>query len=263
VAPRLGGRIGQGGSAEVFAWDAGRVLKLFRPEYEYAVEREAECAGAVNRAGVACPAVHGVVEVDGRRGIVFERVDGPTLLDQLVRGERAAPELGRVLAAVHLAMHEVEVAGLPDLAAAVAAQGLAFPSGPIVFHGDFHPGNVIVGADGPSTIDWVNAHLAPRTADVTRTVMAVRYQALRGDQPEAALERERTARARILDAYLTAFVAAQPSMVDDLAFWLTQAAASLLRTEPQSADAGDLRALAGGRHREVEEPALRRLLPPA
>jgi hypothetical protein len=57
MAPRLGGRIGQGGSAEVFAWDAGRVLKLFRPEYAYAVEREAECAGAVNRAGVACPAV--------------------------------------------------------------------------------------------------------------------------------------------------------------------------------------------------------------
>jgi aminoglycoside phosphotransferase (APT) family kinase protein len=263
VVPRLGGRIGQGGSAEVFAWGEGRVLKLFRPEYEYAVEREAECAGAVSRAGVACPAVHGVVEVDGRRGIVFERVDGPTLLDQLVRGERAAPEVGRVLAAVHLAMHEFRVPALPDLAAAVGERGLALPSGSIVFHGDFHPGNVVVGPDGPRTIDWMNAHLAPRTADVARTVMAVRYQALRGDQPEAALGRERTVRTRILDAYLTAFVGAQPATVDDLAFWLTQAAGSLLQAEPESADAGDLRALAGGRPGEVEEPVLRRLLPAA
>jgi hypothetical protein len=55
-------------------------------------------------------------------------------------------------------------------------------------------------------------------------------------------------------------VDAHPTIVDDLAFWLTQAAASLLRAEPESADAGDLRALAGGRHGEVEEPALRRLL---
>ena len=35
-----------------------------------------------------------------------------------------------------------------------------------------------------------------RAADVARTVMAVRYQALRADQDEVALRRERAARAR-------------------------------------------------------------------
>ncbi len=157
----LGERLGGGGSSEVFAWGEGRVVKLFLAAYDYAVERELDCASAVHRAGVASPAVHGLAEVDGRRGIVFERVDGPTLLDQLTRGERSPAEVGRVLAGVHLALHAATVPGLPDLAAVLRARGVTVPAGDIVFHGDFHPGNVIAGADGPRTIDWVNAHLAP------------------------------------------------------------------------------------------------------
>jgi hypothetical protein len=82
--------------------------------------------------------VHDVIEVDGRRGIVYARVDGPTLLDQLLRAERSPRDVGRTLAAVHLAMHAVAVPGLADLAAVIR----------------------------------VNAHLAPRAADVARTVSA-------------------------------------------------------------------------------------------
>jgi hypothetical protein len=77
VVAALGERLGGGGSSEVYAWDEGRVVKLFLPAYEHAVGREHEVAGAVHRAGVASPEVHGVVEVDGRRGIVFASTARP------------------------------------------------------------------------------------------------------------------------------------------------------------------------------------------
>jgi aminoglycoside phosphotransferase (APT) family kinase protein len=253
--PPLGERVGRGAMSEVFAWDEGRVVKLFLAAYDHAVERELDCAQAVHRAGVASPAVHGIVEVDGRRGIVYDRVDGPTLLDQLLRSERSPAEVGRVLAAVHLAMHEVAVPDLVDLATVIRA-----PAGEIVFHGDFHPGNVIAGPAGEVTIDWVNAHLAPRAADVARTVMAVRYQALRPDQPAEALPRERAVRARILDSYLAPYLAAEPIAADELASWLARAASAQHRSEPGSADAADLQALMNRRHHDLVEPMLARLL---
>jgi len=253
--PPLGERVGSGAMSEVFAWDEGRVVKLFRPAYDYAVEREHDCADAVHQAGVASPAVHGIVEVDGRRGIVYDRVEGPTLLDQLLRSERSPAEVGRVLAAVHLTLHAVAVPNLPDLATVIRA-----PAGEIVFHGDFHPGNVIAGPAGEMTIDWVNAHLAPRAADVARTAMAVRYQGLRPDQPAGALRRERTVRARILDSYLAAYLAAEPIVTEELASWLARAASSQHRSEPGSADAADLEALVSRNHHDLIEPVLERLL---
>ena len=253
--PPLGERVGSGAMSEVFAWDEGRVVKLFRPAYDYAVEREHDCADAVHQAGVASPAVHGIVEVDGRRGIVYDRVEGPTLLDQLLRSEHSPAEVGRVLAAVHLTLHAVAVPNLPDLATMIRA-----PAGEIVFHGDFHPGNVIAGPAGEMTIDWVNAHLAPRAADVARTVMAVRYQGLRPDQPAGALRRERTVRARILDSYLAAYLAAEPIVTEELASWLARAASSQHRSEPGSADAADLEALVSRNHHDLIEPVLERLL---
>ena len=45
-------RLGGGGSSEVFAWDEGRVVKLFLTAYEHAVEREHDVARAVHGAGV-------------------------------------------------------------------------------------------------------------------------------------------------------------------------------------------------------------------
>jgi aminoglycoside phosphotransferase (APT) family kinase protein len=151
-------------------------------------------------------------------------------------------------------MHGVAVAGLADLQTVLQAQGKDAPAGSILFHGDFHPGNVIVTADRHCTIDWVNAHVAARAADVARTVMAVRYQALRAEQDAAALDRERATRARILDAYLARYTEA--AALSQFALWCTYAAGALLRGEPSSADAPDLQALVDRRYADVAEPAL-------
>lgn len=252
----LGAKVGEGGSSEVFEWGDGQVIKLFRPEYAHALEREVTSARAVNRAGIASPRVHGVVDVDGRRGIVFDRVDGSTLLAQLLQGERTSGEVGRLLAEIHLAVHAVDVPSLPDLTDVVRASGFEFPRGRAVFHGDFHPGNVLMAGEAPLTIDWANAHLAPVAADVARTVMAVRYQALRAEQPGNELDRERAARRRILGAYLRTYAEATPEVAPQLPFWLTQSARALLRQEDDTADVADLQALAAGRAADVGDETL-------
>src|SRR6478752_2749091 len=73
--------IGRGFTADVYAWGDGRVLKLFHPGAPDRPEREYRVTRAVHAAGLPAPAVYELVEVDGRAGIVFERVDGPSLFE--------------------------------------------------------------------------------------------------------------------------------------------------------------------------------------
>ena len=76
--------LARGRTAEVFVWKDGQVLKLFLEKYPAEqVAYEARVTGAIYKAGLPAPAVGGVVEVDGRRGIIFERVDGPSMLQVL------------------------------------------------------------------------------------------------------------------------------------------------------------------------------------
>lgn len=78
--------VGEGRVAEVLEWDASTVLRLTRaPGEREHTERAADAQRAAAAAGVPCPAVHDVIEVDGRWGIVMDRVAGPDQLDAIVR----------------------------------------------------------------------------------------------------------------------------------------------------------------------------------
>src|SRR5437016_14551537 len=76
--------IGTGFTAEVFAAGEGRVLKLFLPWVErVTAEREFVRSQAVHAAGSPSPATYELVQIGNRYGIVFERVQG----DSMVRSE--------------------------------------------------------------------------------------------------------------------------------------------------------------------------------
>lgn len=69
----------------------------------------------------------------------------------------------------------VESLGLPELSAALAraetVAPLAVGSERVVCHGDFHPLNVMVDGDAATVLDWTDATLGPREADVSRTLL--------------------------------------------------------------------------------------------
>jgi aminoglycoside phosphotransferase (APT) family kinase protein len=78
---------------------------------------------------------------------------------------------------------------------------------PVVCHGDFHPLNVVVDAEKASVIDWTDAGLGPREADVARTCLifhiaaiaagsAVERVALKVGGPRLARRYRRTYEAR-------------------------------------------------------------------
>jgi Ser/Thr protein kinase RdoA (MazF antagonist) len=175
----------------VYAYGDAAVVKLYRPGFG-GHRAEAATLRALDGNGVA-PKLLGVVERDGRTGVVVERVPGPDMLTLLQRRPWRVVAVARSLAQTHLAVHRVQApTELADLRAVLAdrigAAGLpqhlrdfamrvldGLPDGDRLCHGDYHPGNLLL-ADGQTVvIDWGSATRGVPEADHARTLLLLRW----------------------------------------------------------------------------------------
>src|ERR1041384_192014 len=111
----LGPLLGAGKEAEVYAYRPGWVVKLTRWRRDHApARREDAILRALAPTGLA-PAPGGVVEVDGRWGVVMEQVPAPVLADRL-GAQDGASEVLDVMLELHRRMHaHAAPSGLPPL----------------------------------------------------------------------------------------------------------------------------------------------------
>lgn len=191
--------IAAGRTAEVFRYGDDRVVKLFRRGVAASkAELEASCATAAVLAGAPGPAVHGVVAIEGRHGIVFDRVDGDSLLDEIALDPMRVGSWARQFADLHHSVLSTTPSGLPsaldvmadrieraDITAQQRAVALgvlkAAPGGDSLLHGDFRPGNVILATTGAKLIDWADACTGPPSADIARTIWLISAGSPAGD----------------------------------------------------------------------------------
>lgn len=180
--------IAQGRTAEIFPWENGQVLKLYRDWCPSDwVDYEAGIARAVYKAGIPSPAVGEIVAWKGRRGLVYERLDGISMLEDMNARPWTLLKHARSLAELQLKIHQQSIAGLPlykdrleyDIRSAthlpdeLRTKALvllkSLPDGKSVCHGDYHPGNVLITPRGPIVIDWMTASTGSRWTDAART----------------------------------------------------------------------------------------------
>ena len=187
----IGLKLAEGREAEVYTWDgdAAVVLKLYRPGYSGHV---AESAALRRLGGGVAPRLVDAIEIDGRHGLLLERLDGSDMLAKLERQPWRLLAYATTLADAHIRIHSIQApAELPDakqaLATRIDAAALrpqlhefarrvldGLPTGDRLCHGDFHPGNVLVGADRISVIDWANATRGVPESDFARTLLLLK-----------------------------------------------------------------------------------------
>lgn len=196
----LGARLGSGRTAEIFEWGEGRVVKLFHPGCPRdSVEHEWRTARLVGGLGLPAPAVHGLVEIAGRPGLLYDRVPGRSMLAEIVRAPwnmaTYAGMLARVQADIlrtrapdlsslrdRLAEAADDVTLPPDIRRNVRATLDTLPDGDRLCHGDLHPDNVLIVPNGrPVVIDWVNATRGHPAADAARTWLLLTITEAPGD----------------------------------------------------------------------------------
>ncbi len=256
-------KIAEGREAEIFAWQDADVLRLYRnSRAQQQIEQEAQAMRAAASAGVRVPAVRGIETVDGRPGLVMERIDGVDLLTILGRKPWLVWSVGGKSGSLHAALHEVVAPDtIPDLKSRfrqrlersglvprpIAERALAaldtLPDGDRICHGDFHPGNVIRNGDELVLIDWTNSARGDPTADFVRTDLLIRMGDVPPGSPIVIRVGAHFARGLMRQSYLRAYRQLRPIDNELAARWLYPVAADRLTAAIESERAKLLRLL--------------------
>ena len=191
--------VGKGFTSDVYAWGERQVLKLFHSGSSAAerAAREYNVTRSVYAAGLPAPATYELITIEGRPGIVFERVDGLSMFSQVQARPWTLFTAVRQLADLHAQIHRCvcpaelpsqreriarKIDESPDLSVEqkqAAWRALAdLPDGTALCHGDFHPGNILFSARGPIVIDWGRATRGDPLGDVACTSRLIQIASL-------------------------------------------------------------------------------------
>jgi tRNA A-37 threonylcarbamoyl transferase component Bud32 len=186
----LSAPIAEGRTAEIYEWGDGYVLKLYREWCpSHWVEQESKVAHAIYEAGIPAPAAGDIIDVNHRRGLVYERVTGVSMLQDINARPWMLLKHARTLAKLQIGINQLSISGLqsyedglmyairraPHLSDGLREKVLnhltTLTDDVKVCHGDFHPGNVLLTEKAAIVIDWMTASSGNPWADVARTIM--------------------------------------------------------------------------------------------
>jgi uncharacterized protein (TIGR02172 family) len=238
--------IGKGRTAEVYEWNEDRVLKLyfdwFHPDW---IEYEAEIGRAVHEAGVSSPAVYNIVEVDGRKGLEYQRVCGETMLKLIQSAPWRILHYGRNMARLHAQIHGHSTNKLPQqkdkLRQSVRASDRilgdrvekiikfleALPSGSSVCHGDFHPDNILIAQSQTTVIDWTNSFSGNSLGDVARTCLLLQSPYM-PEGPFIIRALAKVIKKLLYKSYLKEYMSLTKASYEDVDRWILPTAAARL-----------------------------------
>ena len=234
---KLGPLLGRGHFAEVFAYGEGKAVKLFiKEDSAQDAEREARITTIARESGLPAPKIWEVVSVNGRPGIVMERIEGESLHKwaRLHPWRRYAGP--KMMARIHADMHSKTSEQIPDLREKLRS-GVAnaekvsesvrsltlkclaeLPDGDSICHGDLHLDNIIMSKSGPVIIDWQDGSRGGAAADVASTVIKVS-----GKMPVVGAIRRasiRTSRRVFLSIYLREYFRITGMTWEEVSPWL-------------------------------------------
>jgi aminoglycoside phosphotransferase (APT) family kinase protein len=236
--------IAVGRTAEVYPFEDGKVLKLFFPSIPHGwIDKEVDTGRYIQLAQLPVPKIYERVNLNDREGVVYERIEGPSLLNELAKKPWNVIHFARLLASLHAQVHAVPAppnletqrewarGGIPEthkLSQDVREKVLclldAMPAGTQLCHGDFHPGNIIMTQRGPVIIDWMTASQGVACGDVARVAIILEAAQAPAETPMRWLLEG--VRKLLLTSYLKAYFQLRPVDMNSFTAWRTIMAAN-------------------------------------
>jgi hypothetical protein len=193
ISADLGKPLARGRTADIYQWENGRVLKLFHEWFDLAdILFEQKLGQQVHLSGLPVPAVGEILYVNGRNGLIYERVIGQNMWEAVQKQPWLIISLARKTAQLQAWMHATPIQSdlplqrhrlenklksaksLPDHLRKDSLIALStLPDGNSICHGDFHPGNILLSPDRAVVIDWIDSSRGNPLADVARTSIIV------------------------------------------------------------------------------------------
>lgn len=247
----IGGKIADGRTAEVYEYGDDKVVKLLKDgwgydegNYEYMINT------LLIRVGVSLPLSHGLININGRYGVVFDRIKGPSILSLIKNDPENIKEYAFTFAKVHTSFANKVVEKLPsnknvlkrgiskseELTKEDKIKIIAYlnklPDDNKVCHGDFHPGNIIVNDTDINinyneyvVIDWVNASKGDPCADAAKTYVIIKAL----PSPDGIIKEQfESMKKMLLINYLREYMKLRGVKFGDIEKWVLPVAAARL-----------------------------------
>ena len=178
--------------SQVYVSNDRRVLKLLlKTVPDWRVDDEFRRCQVITKAGVPSPRALETVEVDGRRGIIFEWAGEQDLMKAKLGNPLNLNSGAQFMSTVHQDILKREAPELPDLKEEALRLSLQLPGGIMqpgqlevfkryldrlpsantICHMDFQPGNIMLNKDGYQVIDWSEAVRGAPAADIALTCL--------------------------------------------------------------------------------------------
>lgn len=236
----LGEKLGEGRTSEVRAFGPGRIVKLYHPHVPEAdIAREYAAARHAGAIGLPCPATHERVVIDGRSGMVQDRIDGPSLIGAMLTGAIDFGGSVEVFATTHRLVNAVAAPGFRPLGdvlatAAAAIPRTAFeaeewrmlerrlaelPAGDRACHLDYHIDNTLLVGDRCEVIDWAVAARGPAEMDFAYTSLIMEMGELPPGMTEELMQRLQALRLAFVEAYRGRYLGLARMREADVAPW--------------------------------------------
>jgi hypothetical protein len=182
--------LAEGRVSHVYVLKDKRVLKLLHKTVpDSKVDDEYRRCQIITKAGVPSPRALEIVEVEGRKGIIFEWAGELDLMKAKLGNPLNLNSGAQFMSTVHQDLLKREAPELPDLKeealrlSRLLPEGTIrpgqyeildryidqLPSGNTICHMDFQPGNIMLDKDGYQVIDWSEAVRGAPVVDIAIT----------------------------------------------------------------------------------------------
>lgn len=253
---KKGRLLGKGLTAEVFEWGNDKILKLYFKNYDMEwAQKEADKMASVKGAGVDLPEVYGIVEVDGRAGLIFDFIKGATIFGRLEKEPWNLFIYTASMAELHDRIHKYDSRELMDeeerfhymigLSDKILEKrtGLIYrylsylPKKKSICHGDLHFNNIMISGNRLVPIDWDAAYRGNPMGDAARTCLIILSPGLaEGSKMPDVFENNiygktwvKYMRWAVFQRYISEYCRLSTATPADIDAWILPAAAAKLR----------------------------------
>jgi len=260
MSAKLGNKISEGISSEIFEWENNeKIIKLAKTKTDHpAMLTEYLNSQAAWSNGLSVPQPFELVDVDGHPGIVFERIYGETLMERFInqllnlsniedkRIKFNCEDIIRITAKILSATHRKSIQNMPPqrewiIYSIKHAEYLTTSEKKLVIdilnsipikqqlcHGDPNPNNILIRDNKAFLIDWRYASIGNPEVDLAEYIIMIRYTVLPTNIPSEITNYINSIREEIIKVFIDEYTKLSDITSEDIDSWIIPMAACRL-----------------------------------